>query len=81
MDQPDTGHHFTQMRYQMSPFYTNLMGLNRAVEDFLKKGSRVGDNKATKLIVFYAEELHSIDQGVIAGELDQLGFSFEQASK
>lgn len=62
------------MRYQNSPYLRAVNGLTRAVRAHKKAGVRVGDNKATNQVFYYAEELTEIEDGVLAGRLGPLGY-------
>lgn len=66
------------VRYSMSPFVNALRGVSSAVEDHIKAGVRVGANKRTVMVFAAAERLYEIDQGVMAGTLDSLGYPIEE---
>lgn len=70
--EPISAEVLASMRWQNSPLTRALelvVGYSKAHE-----GKRVGDNQATRMVVFAASELRDLHEKIMAGELDGLGY-------
>lgn len=62
------------MRWESSPLNHRIMDVIRYRQEHRDKDQKIGDNKATKLVMFAAEELLLLYEDIMAGKRDEQGY-------